>query len=1042
VAGPPEADGAPLNHLASHAALYVYELRHFHHVLGHSDTLSHARKLYVPDDARPRLSMSPILKPPASDAGAAQHLSIDDAGALRHFNRTPRPYHRDGQQVHQDSGDGGYSGSTGSGDVVAEQGRHQSLHDAEREEGRGDSGQVSIAASESGTEGDDERPTFIKALPPATLRPRKGLKTGEKNEDALLTPSQLDDYGRRLPDGYFDASKQKKVSKEEEKAEEEKLLRRRLAEFARRSSEVGLMAVIIACVLCGKGVLHTAIQWRRELCSHVFIIATLILAYPFKLSIVDTRAQHNKLWQRFRVPASFDPATVLYPPLLPVLVALSVSPTNSAVVLPNIILGLASLPQRLFPRSSRLGGINAVHWLVSVIPLILSENTHLTFSSKVEKPYMLKAGPPYGLTSETLVSLYPLHHALLLPLSYLTTTSLLISELHLLSVALINLLLLAASPQTVILKACLWVGGVTVFVFCGPVLHWNVTLARVPRWKLRRPGHSAEERRSLVDAVSNLINIQRATGAFRSSTADSDADEDEPKTSIKEKTNSINNGYFILQTGDTIHRIALPTTKKPRREYGSESQGSKLKIPTFTANISVGPKSAVEPHRGLNGFLSETGRDEKARPRVRRNTLPAGQTSYSPRQQSTRRKARSKVLWCLQLTPDQAKRRKWLYAGYVYASVIVIALVFVRWYVEDKALYGQGPFLWATSYLFGQVPLLRTAVETLALQDWIQLPAPGADWSLALASLKAFATRPSLSTLWSNWRPGDGLNVESMRLAIGVANVRLLLIAYWALVLLVGLLAVFSLTAFVEVDTRRKVFHGVMVAMLLPSIFIDPCYCALAVGLVLAVFLLLEVIRAGQVPPLGHALSRFVAPYVDGRDLRGPVVVSHIFLLIGCAVPLWFSLASIQRSGGLPWIHWELTDNQREVAMVSGVICVGMGDAAASLIGRRYGRHKWIWVGGKSLEGSAAFALAVTVGLMFAKFWQVFGGWNDTVQSSLDGHMGRSGLARFLLVWVATLLKAVFCACGASFMEAVLTGANDNVVVPVALWLLVKGMRL
>jgi hypothetical protein len=41
-----------------------------------------------------------------------------------------------------------------------------------------------------------------------------------------------------------------------------------------------------------------------------------------------------------------------------------------------------------------------------------------------------------------------------------------------------------------------------------------------------------------------------------------------------------------------------------------------------------------------------------------------------------------------------------------------------------------------------------------------------------------------------------------------------------------------------------------------------------------------------------------------------------------------------------------------------------------------------------------------------------------------------------------TLAKAVFCACGASFMEAVLTGANDNVVVPIGLWLMVKGVRL
>ena len=127
--------------------------------------------------------------------------------------------------------------------------------------------------------------------------------------------------------------------------------------------------------------------------------------------------------------------------------------------------------------------------------------------------------------------------------------------------------------------------------------------------------------------------------------------------------------------------------------------------------------------------------------------------------------------------------------------------------------------------------------------------------------------------------------------------------------------------------------------------------------------------------------------------------------------------------------------------MVAGVICVGMGDSAASLIGRRYGRHKWLWVGGKSLEGSAAFAAAVTIGLMVSKAWLVIGGWNDS-NGSLGSHLGTLGITRCTLAWLITLVKAMFCACGASFMEAVLTGANDNVVVPVALWLLVKGVRV
>jgi dolichol kinase len=116
-----------------------------------------------------------------------------------------------------------------------------------------------------------------------------------------------------------------------------------------------------------------------------------------------------------------------------------------------------------------------------------------------------------------------------------------------------------------------------------------------------------------------------------------------------------------------------------------------------------------------------------------------------------------------------------------------------------------------------------------------------------------------------------------------------------------------------------------------------------------------------------------------------------------------------------------------------------MGDAAASLVGRRFGRCKWPWIGGKSLEGSAAFAIAVTVGLLFAKSWVRFGGWEEVYASSSttdsNGLLGNS-----VGGWGIEVAKMFVCGCGASFMEAVLTGANDNVVVPVALWLLVKSM--
>lgn len=954
-----------------------------------------------------QLDPSDTLLPTTSDTPTTQQTKETDtediqeeAAHLREFTRSPHPYFRHGSQGGQQSRLGsGLEHNPRRSSLVHQQGRHSDSHDSEEPSTStaSDSGIVvedaaaSVNGSESGTEADDERPDFMKLLPPPTLRPRKGLKAGEDNEDAYLSPSQLDDEGRDeehyLHPCKAAAEESDEVRSKREQEEQEKLYRRRLHEFARRSSEVALVGVIMLLVLCGDGVWATAWEWRIELLSHVLITAMLILVYPVKLSIVDTRAIYNKPWQRFRVPASFDPATVLYPPFLPVLVALIVSPLNPQITVPNIVLGLSSLPQRLFPRSSRVSGINVVHWFISITPLLASE-----YVSWISRTAGGKSSAAASLPAEVLVTLYPLHQALLQPLQYLTTTSLLISELHLLSVVLINLLLFAHTPQTTIIKACLWIGGVSLFVLTERVLHWNVTLARVPKWKLRRPGHTAEERKSLVDAVSDIIQVQRATAAFRSTSPDhnSDADEDLPDVTLKKRPNG---------------RPKL-ATRVWESLYTHE-------------NHDLEPQSAVEPRKMPSVFPSPKVGGSTAKPR--RNTVPEN-LAATLKTKMTGKRSKSKssnLLWCLQLTPAQALRRKWLYASYIFFVIAVVVLGPVRGYVSREALGGEEPIGWAISYLLGYLTPVRTIITALGLENWIPLP-----------------TSSSSPTTLPLTLP---LDIPLLRSSLGPSNLRLLLIAYWALVLLIGLLAVFTLTAYVEVDTRRKVFHGVMVAMLLPSTFVDPCACALALALILAVFLLLEVIRAGQVPPLGSALARFVAPYVDGRDLRGPVVVSHIFLLVGCAVPLWFSLASSLRDES----GWELAHNQRDVGMLSGVVCVGMGDAAASLIGRRYGRHKWSWVGGKSLEGSLAFAVAVTAGLMFGKAYLAFGGWEDAAVGAC-GEMQESSSSRILFsgCWVVALVKAFVCACGASFMEAVLTGANDNVVVPVVLWLLVKGVRL
>ena len=204
-----------------------------------------------------------------------------------------------------------------------------------------------------------------------------------------------------------------------------------------------------------------------------------------------------------------------------------------------------------------------------------------------------------------------------------------------------------------------------------------------------------------------------------------------------------------------------------------------------------------------------------------------------------------------------------------------------------------------------------------------------------------------------------------------------------------------------------------------------------------------------MLPPLSRPLSIFLAPYVDGRDLRGPIVVSHVFLLIGCAIPLWLSLAgsntseilarpdnTLEAPFGVSWMA-----PARELAMISGIVCVGMGDAAASLIGRRFGKHKWGWSGGKSLEGSLAFTVAVCLGLSLAKLWLVAGAFVPG-----QGGMGRGGLQalREITLGGSTdfLLKSLGVGAIGSLLEAVITGGNDNVMIPVVLWLAIRAAHI
>lgn len=706
------------------------------------------------------------------------------------------------------------------------------------------------------------------------------------------------------------------------------------------------------------------------------------------------------------MPTTFDPAPLLYPQILTVIVAFLTASNIKDVVLPNLILGISSVPRVLIPSPSAAEVVNSVHWFLTCAPLLLG-----TWYSEGKAL----------ISQEDLSLLYPLHQTLCLVLRELTRDSdpakasdptkgsLLPTEIQLLSISLINLWLLSTSPQAVILKAILWVGGLGIIILCGPVVQWSINLARVPKWRLRRnelPERTATPitfRRvfdlslSCVFGLGRLLLPNKAKGNFDSGTEDSAAI----------------SGF----TEDEDRRKSLGFHRRCNSLYvDGRNEGEPL---TRADTASVDGDS-------LSG-LSDPGLFTK---QARRHTLPCteglSKSSKTHTPAGRRKRAASSSIRCyFGLGPNEANMRKWLYAAWAYLSIIAV-VAFVDVYVMTQALNGHEPFGWAIGYLFGDNEPFRSFITfSLGVENWILLPARSTAEQFCL----------------SGW-------VQQLRCAsLGAANTRLLIAAWWIGVVIVGLAIVFQLSKSYEVDTRRKVFHFMMVSMFLPATFIDPTWCSLALTVVLAVFLLLDMLRASQLPPLSTPIKNFLQPYVDGRDYQGPVVVSHIFLLIGCAIPLWLSLASLPRAGTGHLQGWEVPT--RELSMVSGVVCVGLGDAAASLVGRRWGVRKWWWGGGKSLEGSVAFAAAVFVGLLAANVWLKVGGWPVTNYSG-DGIEATTAYGGFDALlegfreheWADVMLNTGVCAWVASLTEAVLTGGNDNVVVPVVLWTCVKATGL
>jgi hypothetical protein len=211
--------------------------------------------------------MASEAEPPDARLNAPISPEIE---ALEMFRRSPHPYLRHKHEIRKSSP------TRRAPTLDASRNRsgppNSTIPDADGRKRRKGSPR-SQSPSESGTEADDEGYTFVKALPPAPLRLHKGLREsdgqGRGGLSPLLTPTQIDDEGRKYSNGYFTDKKRRSrkgetsVTDEEARAARQRYLQRRRNELLRRTTETALLAGIGALAVRGCNCWAQLLGWHR-----------------------------------------------------------------------------------------------------------------------------------------------------------------------------------------------------------------------------------------------------------------------------------------------------------------------------------------------------------------------------------------------------------------------------------------------------------------------------------------------------------------------------------------------------------------------------------------------------------------------------------------------------------------------------------------------------------------------------------------------------------------------------------------------------------
>ncbi len=137
----------------------------------------------------------------------------------------------------------------------------------------------------------------------------------------------------------------------------------------------------------------------------------------------------------------------------------------------------------------------------------------------------------------------------------------------------------------------------------------------------------------------------------------------------------------------------------------------------------------------------------------------------------------------------------------------------------------------------------------------------------------------------------------------------------------------------------RKFYHYLVTAMFLSPAVRDAPLLRFALAATIGALILVEGLRLFSAHfAISHHLSAAMEPFRNGQD-AGVAILSHIWLLSGCALPLFVSAGDTFDAG-------------ERLSATAGITAVGVLDSTAALVGTLVGGPQWGGTSKKTLAGS------------------------------------------------------------------------------------------